>query len=72
MRLRSKGLFPYSHACIEVSRVDAFRILIDHRHLGYGQISLMNAIGTTSEDFLEGLILQLVNAARRKSLLSGQ
>jgi hypothetical protein len=42
-------------------------IEIDHRHLGYGQISLMKAIGTTSGDFLEGLILQLVNASKEKT-----
>jgi hypothetical protein len=42
---------------------------IDHPHLGYGQISLMNSIGTTSGDFLEGLILQLVNASKEKTPL---
>jgi hypothetical protein len=43
------------------------KVGIDHPHLGYGQIALMNAIGTTSGDFLEGLILQLVNASKEKT-----
>jgi hypothetical protein len=42
------------------------KVEIDHRDPDYGQISLMNAIGTTSEEFLEGLILQLVNASKEK------
>jgi hypothetical protein len=43
------------------------KVEIDHRDPDYGQISLMNAIGTASEDFFEGLILQLVNASREKT-----
>jgi hypothetical protein len=31
------------------------------------KISLMKAIGTTNGDFLEGLILQLVNASKEKT-----
>ena len=43
------------------------KIEIDHPHLAYGQFLLMKGIGTTNSDFLEGLILQLVNASKEKT-----
>ena len=52
--------------CLAGGEGDA-NIEMDHRHLGYGQISLMKAIGTTSGDFLEGFILQLANASKEKT-----
>jgi hypothetical protein len=35
----------------------------DHPDLGYGTIALMNALGTTSTEFMDGLLQQITNAA---------
>ncbi len=40
----------------------ADNITIDHPNKAMGQIALMRAIGTTNDDFLQGLVKQLVNA----------
>ena len=40
----------------------AKRIAVDHPNEALGQITLMKALGTTDEDFLAGLVRQLVDA----------
>ena len=37
----------------------------DHPDLAYGTITLMNALGTTSTDFMDGLLKQITSAASR-------
>jgi hypothetical protein len=44
------------------------RFEVDHPHEILGQISLMRAIGTTDSDFQNGLLGQIVNAAKGLSL----
>jgi hypothetical protein len=43
-------------------------IALEHPDLGYGQFALMKALGTTSVDFYDGLIGQLVNASKEKQV----
>ncbi len=43
------------------------RITIDHPIEALGQVALMKALGTTSDDFFEGLVKQLVNAGSQGS-----
>ncbi len=40
----------------------AENITVDHANKAMGQITLMKALGTTDDDFLQGLVKQLVNA----------
>lgn len=47
---------------------DAVKVDIDHPDIGYGQLALMKSIGAASVDFFDGLILQLVNASKGKSV----
>ena len=42
-------------------------ISIDHLDKALGQIALMKALGTTDDDFFEGLVKQLVNAGSQGS-----
>jgi hypothetical protein len=42
-------------------------ITIDHPNKALGQIALMKALGTTNDDFLQGLVKQLVNAGSHGS-----
>jgi len=39
----------------------AEQITVDHPNKAFGQIALMKAVGTTDDDFLEGLVKQLVS-----------
>ncbi len=43
------------------------QLSLDHPEPALGQILLMKALGTTSVDFLDGLLKQLVNAGSRGS-----
>jgi hypothetical protein len=42
-------------------------VTVDHPHKAFGQIALMKALGTTDEDFLKGLVAQLVNVGSQGS-----
>jgi hypothetical protein len=45
----------------------AEHITVDHPDKALGQIALMKALGTTDEDFLKGLVAQLVNVGSQGS-----
>jgi hypothetical protein len=42
-------------------------VTIDHQHKALGQIALMKALGTTDDDFLKGLVAQLVDVGSQGS-----
>ena len=51
-------------ACIKVTKgKTGCSVAPDHPDLAFGTITLMNALGTTSPDFMDGLLRQIMNAA---------